>query len=261
MRASLPPTARPVATAAVVLVAAVLVPLAITSTALAERWLRPVPGEVARPFSYAREAPFAAGAHRGVDLVAPPGTAVRRGVRRTCDPRGSRRGTRRRREHALRVAPRELSAACARGGACRLPGAAGRVDRHRRGRPRRPASGRATGGRSVRLRRPDAAARAAGEPMVANSAGHAATKARVAGPGPSRIDPSHRRAAHRWCRTRRPVRSSFLPLAQTSHAQTPHPGRSGPASGCCSPVRPVGTVTVRRRRLAARRVAEAHATS
>jgi hypothetical protein len=76
MRAGSPPTARPIATAAVVLVAAVLVPFAITSPALAERWLRPVPGEVARPFLYARAAPFSAGAHRGVDLVAPPGTAV-----------------------------------------------------------------------------------------------------------------------------------------------------------------------------------------
>jgi murein DD-endopeptidase MepM/ murein hydrolase activator NlpD len=32
---------------------------------------------VARSFSYSRAAPFAAGAHRGVDFAAPPGTAVR----------------------------------------------------------------------------------------------------------------------------------------------------------------------------------------
>ena len=57
--------------------AAVLVPLADPSTAVAQRWLRPVPGEVARPFSYARAAPFAAGAHRGADLAAPRGTPVR----------------------------------------------------------------------------------------------------------------------------------------------------------------------------------------
>lgn len=57
--------------------AAVLAPLAVPSTALAERWLRPVPGEVARSFSYDRAAPFTAGAHRGADLAAPPGTAVR----------------------------------------------------------------------------------------------------------------------------------------------------------------------------------------
>ena len=37
-----------------VLVAVVLAPLAVPSTALAERWLRPVPGEVARSFSYAQ---------------------------------------------------------------------------------------------------------------------------------------------------------------------------------------------------------------
>jgi len=77
VRATLLPTALPVAAAALVLVAAALAPLAIPSTALAERWLRPVPGEVARPFSYAHDAPFAAGAHRGADLAAAPGTAVR----------------------------------------------------------------------------------------------------------------------------------------------------------------------------------------
>jgi murein DD-endopeptidase MepM/ murein hydrolase activator NlpD len=57
--------------------AAVLVPLAVPSAALAERWLRPVPGEVARSFSYARATPFAAGAHRGADLAAHPGAPVR----------------------------------------------------------------------------------------------------------------------------------------------------------------------------------------
>ena len=77
VRATSPPPALPVAAAAVVLVAAVLAPLAVPSAALAERWLRPVPGEVARSFAYDRDAPFAAGAHRGADLAAPPGTAVR----------------------------------------------------------------------------------------------------------------------------------------------------------------------------------------
>ena len=57
--------------------AAALAPLAVPSTAVAERWLRPVPGEVARAFAYDRAAPFTAGAHRGADLAAPPGTAVR----------------------------------------------------------------------------------------------------------------------------------------------------------------------------------------
>jgi len=77
VRATSLPTALPVATAAVALMAAVLAPLAVPCSALAERWLRPVPGEVARSFSYARDAPFARGAHRGVDLAAPPGTSVR----------------------------------------------------------------------------------------------------------------------------------------------------------------------------------------
>jgi len=77
MRATSLPTALPIATAAVALVAAVLAPLAVPCSALAKRWLRPVSGEVARSFSYARAAPFVRGAHRGVDLAAPPGTAVR----------------------------------------------------------------------------------------------------------------------------------------------------------------------------------------
>jgi murein DD-endopeptidase MepM/ murein hydrolase activator NlpD len=77
VRATSLPTVLPVAAAAFALVAAVLAPLAVSSTALAERWLRPVPGEVARPFTYDRGAPFAAGAHRGADLAARPGTAVR----------------------------------------------------------------------------------------------------------------------------------------------------------------------------------------
>ena len=77
MRATSFPTAHPVAAAALALVAAVLAPLAVPSTALAERWLRPVPGEVARPFAYDRGSPFAAGAHRGADLAARPGAPVR----------------------------------------------------------------------------------------------------------------------------------------------------------------------------------------
>ena len=77
MRATSLPPALPVAAAAIPLVAAALVPLAVPSAALAERWLRPVPGDVARSFSYTRASPFAAGAHRGADLAAPPGTSVR----------------------------------------------------------------------------------------------------------------------------------------------------------------------------------------
>jgi hypothetical protein len=36
----------------------------------------PVPGDIARAFTYERAAPFAAGRHRGADLAAPPGTPV-----------------------------------------------------------------------------------------------------------------------------------------------------------------------------------------
>ena len=77
MRATPPPIALPVAAAVTSVLTAVLALLAIPSAALAERWLRPVPGEVARAFHFSRGAPFTAGAHRGADLAAPPGTAVR----------------------------------------------------------------------------------------------------------------------------------------------------------------------------------------
>jgi Peptidase family M23 len=75
VRATSPPIALTVAAAA--LTAAALMPLAVPSSASAERWLRPVPGEVARPYDYSRAAPFERGAHRGVDLAAAAGTPVR----------------------------------------------------------------------------------------------------------------------------------------------------------------------------------------
>ena len=77
MRATSLPTALSVAAAALSLTVAALAPLAAPSSALAERWQRPVPGDVARPFSYTRAAPFTAGAHRGLDLAARPGARVR----------------------------------------------------------------------------------------------------------------------------------------------------------------------------------------
>ncbi|MDA0163339.1 M23 family metallopeptidase [Solirubrobacter ginsenosidimutans] len=42
----------------------------------AQAWHRPVAGGIARPFAYARGTPFAAGAHRGVDLRARVGERV-----------------------------------------------------------------------------------------------------------------------------------------------------------------------------------------
>jgi Peptidase family M23 len=77
VRATSPPTAPTVACAALALAAATLVPPALPSGAAAERWQRPVPGEVARAFDYSVAAPFAAGAHRGVDLRAAPGSRAR----------------------------------------------------------------------------------------------------------------------------------------------------------------------------------------
>lgn len=77
MRASSPPTVLLIAAVACEVLAAVPALPAIPSVARAEHWPPPVPGQVARAFSYAGSTPFAAGAHRGVDLDAPPGTVVR----------------------------------------------------------------------------------------------------------------------------------------------------------------------------------------
>ena len=76
MRVTPPPTAHPIAAAAVPLAVA-LVPLAFPPPAAAVRWQRPVPGGVTRMFDYARGAPFVPGAHRGADFAAPPGATVR----------------------------------------------------------------------------------------------------------------------------------------------------------------------------------------
>jgi len=46
-------------------------------TALALVLLTPVPGPIARPFSYVRTEPFVAGRHRGTDFRAAPGATVR----------------------------------------------------------------------------------------------------------------------------------------------------------------------------------------
>ena len=43
----------------------------------AAAWLRPVPGDVVRPFDYAAARPFASGLHRGADLASQPGAMVR----------------------------------------------------------------------------------------------------------------------------------------------------------------------------------------
>ena len=43
----------------------------------AERWRRPLDGEVVGAFSYGREAPFERGRRRGIDVAGPPGTVVR----------------------------------------------------------------------------------------------------------------------------------------------------------------------------------------
>ena len=67
---SLPPAWIPAA-------AAVLAVVPLPAPAMAARWQRPVPGDVARAFSYSPAAPFRGGMHRGADLAAAPGTAVR----------------------------------------------------------------------------------------------------------------------------------------------------------------------------------------
>ncbi|WP_205699529.1 peptidoglycan DD-metalloendopeptidase family protein [Conexibacter sp. SYSU D00693] len=59
------------------LLALVVLLLVGPATARAERWRRPVDGVVVGAFAYAREAPFAAGRRRGIDLRAAPGSVVR----------------------------------------------------------------------------------------------------------------------------------------------------------------------------------------
>ena len=76
MRATSSPPTLLIAVVACALCAALPAPLAFPTAAVAGRWQRPVPGAVARPFSYQRSTPFVAGAHRGVDLSAAPGTVV-----------------------------------------------------------------------------------------------------------------------------------------------------------------------------------------
>jgi len=72
MRVTSPPAAFTVAAA----IAALVLPVT-PSSAGAERWQRPVPGEVTRVFDYSPAAPFARGAHRGADLAGAPGEPVR----------------------------------------------------------------------------------------------------------------------------------------------------------------------------------------
>ncbi len=59
------------------LVLALLVPSAVPAAARGAPWRAPVDGEVAAGFAYSPARPFAAGARRGVDLVASEGTTVR----------------------------------------------------------------------------------------------------------------------------------------------------------------------------------------
>jgi len=71
---------RGIASAAVLrlaLLVVVLASLGAPAAAPAAAWTWPVRGDVARGFAYAATAPFAAGAHRGVDLPAAPGERVR----------------------------------------------------------------------------------------------------------------------------------------------------------------------------------------
>jgi hypothetical protein len=72
MRVTSPP-----ATLLIAAALAVMTLLAHPSSAGAERWQRPVPGEVTRSFHYSPATPFASGAHRGADLAAVPGDPVR----------------------------------------------------------------------------------------------------------------------------------------------------------------------------------------
>jgi hypothetical protein len=69
------PARRGAALAVVVLAVVAIVALAAVATRAAATWRPPVGGPVARAFDLGRN-PFEAGRHRGIDLVAPPGTVV-----------------------------------------------------------------------------------------------------------------------------------------------------------------------------------------
>ena len=195
--------------------AVVLLPLAVPSAALAERWLRPVPGEVARTFALRPRRAVRAPA-RIAASISPraPGTAVRVGVRRPRRPRRPRSPGGARRQRALRRAPRHAPAA---GGRSRVrAGARGRA------RARRSATLAAGHGglhlgvraerRPVRLRRPDdAAARRAERPLAPVAARPRRGRPRAIRP-PPRPGPPRRRA---------PARPLSAPVAP------PHVGRSG----------------------------------
>src|SRR5688500_1524012 len=59
-----------------VLVIAVALGLLVTAQPATAGWRAPVAGAVTRPFDFGAD-PFEAGRHRGADLVAAPGSAVR----------------------------------------------------------------------------------------------------------------------------------------------------------------------------------------
>jgi hypothetical protein len=60
-----------------VLVALALLLAGAATPARASDWARPVAGEIVEAFAYDRAAPFAVGQHRGIDLAARAGEAVR----------------------------------------------------------------------------------------------------------------------------------------------------------------------------------------
>src|SRR5215217_2324072 len=238
MRATSLPTALPIAIAAVALVAAVLAPLAVPCSALAERWLRPVSGEVARSFSYARAAPFVRGAHRGVDLAAPPGTAVRAACAGRVVYAGPVPGSDEVVSMALRRAPRQLPAAGDCRGAGRRDDQGGNRARHGRARPRRPPRRRPASGRPVRLRGPDAAADAQPCAAAGGVPDHASTT----------VDPAARR-------TGATARAPDAPSPAAAEGAVASPGPVIPARRSLAAVeravRSPGSVIPARRSLAA----------
>ncbi len=256
MRATSLPNAPPIAVAACAsLVAAATALLAVPSAVIAQRWVRPVPGEVARSFSYTQSAPFTTGAHRGVDLSAPPGAVVRA----ACAGRVVHAG-------AVASSTKVASTTCGARRVSYLPLATARgprgrarprrrAARHGRGRPWWAPPRRSPRTRPVRLHGPDDSPRRT-RPSGGPGSATDSPAPRSASGDPARRSASGVRASLRSGRPRlvpRPVPSHVAPRRAEqpavgevpllapheprSRSRLPRPlcrGRSGWDSPCCS---------------------------
>ena len=228
----------------------------ISPAPAAAAWRLPVSGPVSRAFAVGSN-PYAGGHHRGVDLSAPPGSAVRA----PCAGRvlvagrvGSSGGVVTRAVRALEgdaVAP--LNNFCA----SRRFGQRGDLGRHARAvwGPRRPPSRRAARRRPVRLRRPTSLPRAiaAGSPAArprptrppARPGGRAARRPVDASPRARAVAAPPSRAVARVGRSRARAGRPRLSLALAPVARTAA-GWGGGGVGRCVSLAPFAPVWVQK---------------